>query len=400
MDSIKKILSLWEDYGLYPDIKTVSSPPVPVQIINGKKVISFCSNNYLGLASSDLLVKAAIKAAKEYGVGSSGSRLLSGNLAIFEKLERKVAEFKKSDDAMVFTAGYMANVGTISAVANLNNIAFLPRAKEKTVIFSDEFNHASIIDGCKLSKAKVVVYGHCDMRDLEKKLKKYSRTRKLIVTDGIFSMDGDIAPLDVIAGFAKKYKALTMVDDAHATGILGKTGSGTAEHFGLDNDIDIKMGTFSKAIGVLGGYIAGKKELIKYLRIGARSYVFATASSPVLIAAILAALEEIKNNSSPRKILLENARMLREGFKSRGFDILTSQSQIIPVLIKDEAKAIKAAGLLFQEGYFAPCVRWPAVEKKKARIRFTVMSLHTEAQIKSLLDVMEKIDNKLNITKS
>jgi len=398
MKKIREVLGFINNHGLYPDVKIISSPSLPEVIINGKKVLSFCSNNYLGLAASEKLINGAIKTAREYGVGSGGSRLISGNLEIFQKLEQKLAEFKHSESAITFTAGYMANVGTIQAVMNpieVKPLSFVFRTKN--VVLSDELNHASIIDGCRLSKVRVVVYKHCDMEDLEKKLKKYRNWRKLIVTDGIFSMDGDITPLPDIVKLAKKYNALVMIDDAHATGILGKRGSGTAEHFDLDNEVDIKMGTLSKALGASGGYVAGSKELVDYLRVSARSYIFATAMSPIIAGAVLVAIQEAQDNNSLRDKLWRNTERLREGFKKLGYNTLNSQTPIIPVLIGDEEKAIKFAHMLFEKGFFAPCVRWPAVEKNKARIRFTVMSLHNDAQIDNLLDEFYKIAKFLKI---
>ncbi len=397
MDEIRKILKYIDEHGLYPDIKLISSPSGPEQIINGKKVISFCSNNYLGLAASEKLVNAAIETAKKYGVGSSGSRLLSGNLDIFEEMENEIAKFKKSEAAITFTAGYMANVGTISAVANLINISAFSFFARKTLIFSDELNHASIIDGCRLSRAKVIVYKHRNTDDLERKLRRYRNHRKLIVTDSIFSLDGDIAPLPKIVELAKKYKVLTMVDDAHATGVLGKTGSGSAEHFGLDKEIDIKMGTMSKALGASGGYVAANKDLIRYLRISSRAYIFATAMSPITAGAVIAAIREIKENTALRERLWENTRRLSDGFKRLGFYTFNSQSPIIPVLIGDEQKAIQVAKTLFERGFFAPCVRWPAVPKGQARIRVTVMAPHSAEQIDLLLKEFEKIKKELNI---
>lgn len=399
MEEIKKILNFLDEHHLYPDIKIIDGPSMPEITIDGKKVISFCSNNYLGLANSDKLISAAIETAKKYGVGSSGSRLISGNMKIFNDLENEIAKFKKTESAITFTAGYMANVGTISAVANPINISIFSLFKRKTIIFSDELNHASIIDGCSLSKAKVVIYKHCDMEDLERKLKKYKNCRKLIVTDGIFSMDGDITPLPKIVELAKKYESLTMVDDAHATGVLGKTGSGTAEHFGLDNQIDIKMGTLSKGVGACGGYVAGNNELIRYLRIGARAYMFATAMSPMVAGAALAGIREIKENTNLRTRLWENTHKLKNGFDRMGYHAFGSQSPIIPVLIGEEQEAIQVTKKLFEKGFFAPCVRWPAVAKGQARIRFTVMSLHEERQIDDLLNAFDEIVKPLKINK-
>lgn len=397
MKEIRKLLDYVDKHTLYPDIKVISGPSLPEVTIDGREITAFCSNNYLGLAYSKPLIEAAVKAAEEYGTGSSGSRLLSGNLKIFADLEKEIAAFKKSEDAITFIAGYMANVGTISAVSNVMKVNPFDFFRRRTVILSDELNHASIIDGCKLSEQKVVVYRHCDMDDLRNKLRKFNRRRKLIVTDSVFSMDGDIAPLPEIVRLARDYNAMVMVDDAHATGVLGKNGSGSAEHFNLDKEIDIKMGTLSKAVGSSGGYVAGSEELIRYLRIGARAYMFATAMSPISAGASLAAIREIQQNHQLRQRLWENATHLREGFKKIGFDTLTSETPIIPILIGDEEKAIKFAQTLFERGFLAPCVRWPAVEKGKARIRCTVMSPHTPKQIDAFLNQCQKIGRELGV---
>jgi 8-amino-7-oxononanoate synthase len=392
MKEIKNILKIVDQYNLYPDLKILSGSAIPEIIVNDKKVISFCSNNYLGLAASDKVKQAAIDSIKMYGAGAGGSRLLSGNLDIHYELERTIADFKQSEDAIIFTAGFMANFGVISPIMDL--LPLIPRNPfaSKGVIFSDELNHASIIDACRFSKAKTVVYRHCDMNDLGDKLKRYRRERKLIVTDGVFSMDGDIAPLDKIYDLSKKYNAMVMVDDAHATGILGKTGRGTAEYFNLPHDENvITMGTFSKSLGAAGGFIAGSKDLIRYLRIASRTYMFSAAMPPGTAGGLIAAFAQIKNNPRLRKQLWENTNCLRQELQDNGFDTLNSVTPIIPVLIGDEHKAIGVAAKLFLKGFFAPCVRWPAVEKGKARIRFTVMSLHTKAQIENLIAAFKKI---------
>ena len=397
MEEIRKILRLIEDRGLYPEAKVISSAPTPEVMIRGKRVISFCSNNYLGLSVHPRVIEASIEAIRKYGTGSGSARWGSGTFKIHEELEKVIADFKRTEDAMVFSAGYMVNIGVIPAVMNLINFGPLSVFKSKGVILSDALNHASIIDGCKLSRAKVVVYKHKDMKDLEAKLKRYRRKRKLIVTDGVFSMDGDIAPLPQIVELAKKYNAMVMVDDAHATGVLGENGRGTAEHFHLEEEVDILMGTFSKALGAVGGYIAGDKDLIKFLRISARSYVFSAAMPPGVAGGLIAAFKEIQNNPGLRRKLWENASHLREGLKERGFDTLDSETPIVPVLIGKEEDAIKVSNLLFERGFFAFCVRWPAVPKGKARIRFTAMALHTEEQIEALLREMEKIGKEIGI---
>ncbi len=269
METIKKFIDYLEKNDLYPDLRVIEGCAEPEVMIDGKKVLMFSSNNYLSLSTHPLVKRAAIEANEKYGTGSGGSRMLSGNLDIYGELERKLAEFKGGEEAIVWPSGYSVNVGimaalTDNAILRINPANYL-LAKKGRIILSDELNHASIIDGCRMAKQKIVVYKHLDLKDLEKQLKKYKRKEKLIVTDGIFSMDGDIAPLDQISLLAKKYDAMTMVDEAHSTGVLGRTGKGTLEHFNLKpvKDIDIVMGTLSKGLASAGGFVVGSKELIK-----------------------------------------------------------------------------------------------------------------------------------------
>ena len=322
--------------------------------------------------------------------------MASGTLAIHKELEKTIAEFKHTDDAMVFSAGYMANLGTIPAIMDLIEVVPLP-FKRRGIILSDELNHNSIIAGCKASNTRVVVYKHFDMKDLKSKLKKYRRKRKLIVIDGVFSMDGDIAPLPEIVKLAKEYNALMMVDEAHATGVLGENGAGTVEHFHLQGQVEILMGTFSKSLGGVGGYIAGDKDLIKFLRISAQPYIFSAAISPGVAAGVNAAFKEIQNNLTLRDNLWKNIKHLKNGLKELGFDTLGSETQIIPVLIGQEEKAMAMAKLLFEKGFFTLCSRWPVVPKNMARIRCSVMATHTEQQINSFLAALGEIGRSLEV---
>lgn len=394
MDKINNILAYIEKNDLYPDLRIIDGGAEPEVMIEGKKVLMFSSNNYLSLSTHPKVVRAAVEATEKYGTGSGGSRLLSGNLAIHRQLEERLVSFKGGEDGIVWPTGYSTNVGTISAIMNMVKISASSIFEKKGTILSDELNHASIIDGCKMSKQDIVVYKHVDMNDLENKLKKTKKNRKLIVTDGVFSMDGDIAPLDNISYLAKKYGALTMVDEAHATGVLGARGKGTLEHFNLNpiSDITIVMGTLGKALGSEGGYVIGSKNLVRYLRVASRSYMFSTAMTPAASAAAIAAIDVIESEPIWRNRLLENTEYMRNLFKTAGFDTLTSQTQIIPILMGDESRAIQFSRKLFEEGIFGPCVRWPAVEKKKARVRFTVMSSHTKKQIDTLVNVCKKVD--------
>ena len=399
MKEIRKILDYLDKHNLYPDMRIIQGGAESEVMIDGKKVLMFASNNYLGLANHSKVIKAAIEATKKYGVGADGSRLLSGNLQIHRDFEIAIAKFKGGEDAIVWPTGYSANLGVITAIMNPPKIGPSDFLKSKSIILSDELNHASIVDACRMSRQKIIVYKHCDTKDLEKKLKKYSKRKKMVVTDGVFSMDGDIAPLDKIVPLCKKHNAMLMIDEAHATGMQGKNGHGTAEKFGLKpmEDIDIVLGTCSKALAATGGFVVGSKDLIRYLRIASRSYIFSTAMTPAASASLIASLKVIETEPGIREKMWQNAEYLRKGFNNIGFNTLSSETQIIPILIGSDNKAIEFSRRLFEEGIYGPCVRWPAVEKGKARIRFTVMSTHTNEQTDLLLKTCEVIGNELNL---
>jgi len=403
MEAINKFLEFADKNGLYPDLRIIEGAADPEVVIDGKKVLMFSSNNYLSLSSHPSVVNAAVEAVKKYGGGAGGSRLLSGNLKIFKELEETLVDFKGGEDAIVWPTGYSANVGIITAVmdSNLSKISdpLGSLFKKEGVILSDKLNHASIIDGCRMVKQKVIPYKHSDMGELEELLKKHKGARKLIVTDGVFSMDGDIAPLDKISALAKKYNALTMVDEAHASGILGKTGRGTLEHFNLKpvEDIDIVMGTLGKSFGSAGGFATGSKNLIRYLRVASRSYMFSTAMTPATAAAANAAIKVAKNEPQWREKLLYNSKYMREGLQRVGFDTLTSETQIVPIFVGGDDSAIKFGRKLFEKGIYGPPVRWPAVEKGKARIRVAVMAAHTKEQIDYLISSCQEIGKELKI---
>lgn len=399
MFKIKKIMSFINQEGLYPDLRLIDGPAEPEVEIDGKKVLMFSSNNYLGLSNHPRVVGAAIKTIQHYGVGADGSRLLSGNLKIHRQFEEAIAKFKGAEDAIVWPSGYAANTGVISALMSPLKIGVGDFLEFKGVIFSDELNHASIIDGAKMSRQKKVIYKHCDTHDLELKLKSYKWRRKLVVTDSVFSMDGDIAPLDKIAELCKKYDAMMMIDEAHATGILGKTGHGSLEHFGLKPivDVDVVLGTCSKALGVSGGFVVGSKEFVDYLRVASRSYMFSTAMPPMASGALIEALNVMETQPELRLNLLDNSSYLRSRFFEAGFNTLTSQTQIIPILIGEEQKAILFSRKLFERGIFAPNVRWPAVAKGLARIRFTVMSTHKKDQLEYLVKNCKEIGLELGV---
>lgn len=388
-----------KENNLYPDIRIIDGQATPETIVDGKKVLMFSSNNYLGLSEHPQIVEAAIQATKKYGVGSDGSRLLSGNLKIHREFEEAIAKFKGGEDAIVWGSGYSANVGVISAMMNPIKVVLTSFFERSPLVLSDELNHASIVDGVRLSKAKVVVYRHNDMNDLETKLKKYKNRRKLVVTDSVFSMDGDIASLDKISKLCKKYNAMSMIDEAHATGVLGKTGHGSLEHFNLKagKDIDIVLGTCSKALAASGGFVVANKELIEYLRIASRSYMFSTAMLPASSAALVEVLKVIESDQERREQLWKNADYARQGLHDLGFETFSSKTQIIPILVGKDSDAIEFSRRLYARGIFAPCVRWPAVPKEKARLRFTIMATHTKEQIDKLLKACGEIAKELNI---
>ena len=363
LDFIDEELNSLKESGLYRSLKTIRKSDGRMVEIDGKTYLNFCSNNYLGLSNHPKVIEAAQAACKEFGAGSGASRLISGNTVLHEELERKIARFKGREAAIVFPTGYMANLGTISSLVDEND----------TVII-DRLNHASIIDACRLSKAKMQVYSHKDMKALEKALTKSEKfRRRLIVTDSVFSMDGDIAPLPEIVQLAKEYEAITMIDEAHATGVLGKTGRGAEEHFVIEGQINVVMGTLSKAVGSLGGFVAGSSELIDYLRNKARSFIYTTALPPSACAAAIAALEIIENEPE----LIENLRM-----NSR---LLGSETPIIPIIIGDLNKTMEISAKLFEKGILASGIRPPTVPKNECRIRLTVTALHTKEDIECLV---------------
>jgi 8-amino-7-oxononanoate synthase len=353
---------------------------------HGKRYINFSSNDYLGLSGHPEIVSSAAGALKHYGVGSGASRLLSGTFRAHKNLEERIARFKKTRAALVFTTGYSANTGIIPALARTG-----------TVIFSDELNHASIVDGTRLSKATVKVYKHRDTHHLESLLKRYSSGRsgaalqRLVITDTVFSMNGDLAPLKEIVSLCKKYKSLLMVDDAHGTGVLGKTGRGGLEHFGLKADTIIQMGTLSKAFGCSGGFVAGSRELITFLTNTARSFMYSTSLPPAIAEACVKAIDIVDTHSHPlRKKLWSNRERFHRGLEYLGFDTLGSETPIIPVLIGNVRSALKAGQYLFRKKIFAPAIRPPTVPEGTCRIRFSVTAAHTEEEIDYVLEVLKK----------
>ncbi|OGC16164.1 8-amino-7-oxononanoate synthase [candidate division WOR-1 bacterium RIFOXYA2_FULL_37_7] len=380
LEFINQELESLKKSGLYRPLKTIEKIDGSKIYIDGKELICFCSNDYLGLSNHPKVKKMAIETIKEFGVGAGASRLISGNTIIHEELEKKIAKFKKRESAIVFSTGYMANIGAITALTD-----------EKDTIIIDRLNHASIIDACKLSKARLQVYSHKDMIALEKILAKSDKYKKrLIVTDSIFSMDGDIAPLPQIAKLAKKYNAITMIDCAHATGVLGENGRGAEEHFGIEGQIDIVMGTLSKAVGSLGGFIAGSFELIDFLRNKARSFIYTTSLPPSICAASIAALEIIENEPQLRKRLWDNIGFFNRRRAAINRDP-TTETPIIPIIIGNEEKTMGISRKLFEDGLFVSGIRFPTVAKGEARLRITITANHSKKELEMLSNLLALI---------
>lgn len=378
----------------YPVVRVVENGHAPVVTIEGKEVLMMSSNSYLGLNMHPRVINASVNAAKKYGVGAGSARLLSGTLRPHIEAETSLAELKNEEAAMLFTAGFLVNMGVIPALMKVFSIE--NREIDRGIIFSDQLNHNCIIIGSKLSGSERVIYKHLDLVDLESKLKSYPhKRRKLIVTDGVFSLDGDIAPLDELVKLAKVYNAMLMVDDAHATGVLGDNGGGTVDYFKLKRgDVGIVMGTASKGLGISGGFVSGSQELIDYLRITVSSYIFATAPSPIIAAAISEAIKVIKDEPDLRRNLWDNRNYLIQNIKRLGFSTLQSKTQIIPILLGDETRAADFANVLFEQNIFVPAVRWPAVPLGQARLRVTISAQHTREQLDHFLNVLEDIKNK------
>jgi glycine C-acetyltransferase len=371
---------------LYRQLRIIHGPQSARVRVDGSEVVLLSSNNYLGLAEHPALREAAIDVLERYGCGAGASRSISGTMEPHRELEERIARFKGCEAALLFSTGYMANIGLLTTVV-----------EEGDLIVSDEFNHASIVDGCRLSRAEVWVYRHRDMDHLEELLQRSSHRCKLIVTDGVFSMEGDIAPLLAIRTLADQYGALVMVDDAHATGVLGEGGRGTAEHFNLMGRIDIQMGTLGKALGGFGAYIAGSRDLIDYLINRCRTFLYTTALPPAVSAMALAALEIVEGEPQRRRWLWENTTYFKEGLVKLGFDIGMSETPICPILIGDNALTMEADRRLMARGIFAQGIRPPTVPPQGSRLRAALMATHTQKDLKSTLDAFQSIGKELGL---
>lgn len=373
--------------GLYNTIRTIGSAVGAWTVVDGKRVLNMCSNNYLGFANDPRLKEAARKALEEYGVGPGAVRSIAGTMSLHVEFERRLAAFKGTEDAISFQSGFCANLAAIPTLVGAGH-----------VIFTDELNHASIIDGCRLTKAERVIYPHRDVDALRKALAaKKEAPRKLIITDGVFSMDGDLAPLPGIVEVAEEYGALVMVDDAHGEGVLGSHGRGIADHFGLRGQVDIEMGTLSKAFGVMGGYLAGKREIIEYLRQRARPFLFSSAATPADVAACIAAVEVLEKSDEPVKRLWDNARYFKAKLSDLGFDIGQSETPITPVMLGEAPTAWEFSKRLFASDVFAQAIVYPTVPRGKARLRVMVSAVHTKEDLDFAADAFAKVGRELGV---
>lgn len=377
------------DQGLYNEVDPVEGPNGSTIKVRGKELINLSSNNYLGLATNEELKRIAKETIDKYGVGAGAVRSINGTLDLHVKLEEKLAEFKGTEAAISYQSGFNCNMAAISAVMDKND-----------AILSDQLNHASIIDGCRLSKAKIIAFKHSDMEDLRAKAKEAQESglynKVMVITDGVFSMDGDIAKLPEIVEIAKEFDLITYVDDAHGSGVTGK-GKGTVKHFGLEKDIDFQMGTLSKAVGVVGGYVAGKQSLIDWLKVRSRPFLFSTAVPPGDVAAITAALQMIIDSTELHDKLWDNGDYLKAGLKKLGFDIGASETPITPCIIGDEKLTQQFSKRLFEEGVYAKSIVFPTVAKGTGRVRNMPSAAHTKEMLDEAIAVYEKVGKELGI---
>jgi glycine C-acetyltransferase len=376
-----------KDVGLYTEIRTIESPMDAWVQINGRNLLNFCANNYLGLANHARLRAAAKKAIDTYGIGPGAVRTIAGTMSLHEALEERLAEFKRAEACITFQSGFTANLGTIPALVGRND-----------AIFSDELNHASIIDGCRLSRAKVIRYNHNDVDDLRAKIEANDDyEHRLIVTDGVFSMDGDIASLDKIAEVAQDHNVLLMVDDAHGEGVLGEGGRGIVDHFGLHGQVDVEVGTLSKAFGVVGGMVSGKEVIVQWLRQRGRPFLFSSAMTVPDVAACLEAVDILEESTELVDRLWENARHFSEGMDAMGFDTGQSQTPIVPVMLGEAPLAQEFSQQLFEEGVFAMAIGYPTVPQGKARIRVMNSAAHSSEDIEQALEIFGKVGRELAV---
>ena len=379
--------------GTYFKLRVLDDEQAPECTFDGKHVINLASNNYLGLTTHPKLREAAIEATKKYGVGPGAVRTIAGTMKLHMELEEKIARFKNVEACVVFQSGFTANAGTVSAILG-----------KEDFIVSDELNHASIIDGARLSKAKILVYRHKDIAHAEEQLKSVADQpgHKLLITDGVFSMDGDIGPLPALCDLAEKYGAIMMVDDAHASGVLGSNGRGTIDHFNVHGRVDIQVGTLSKAIGAIGGYVCGSRDLIEFLYHRARPFLFSTGHPPSVTATCIAAFDVLQNEPERIERLWKNTKFFKKelgglGFNIGGINTPASETPITPIIIGDGKLTMDFSCELFKEGVFATGIAFPTVAEGKARIRTIVSSEHTQLQMEKALEVLERVANRMGI---
>lgn len=381
-------LQAWKQAGTYQRLRQLESACEPVCRFDGREVINLASNNYLALANHPKLVEATIEATRRFGAGSGAVRTISGTMTLHVELEERIAAFKNVEACVVFQSGFAANAGTVSAVLS-----------PEDHIVSDELNHASIIDGCRLSKAKIHVYPHKDTSVAEAKLAalKDSAGRKLLITDGVFSMDGDIGPLPKLVELAERFGAIMMVDDAHSSGVLGRNGRGTVDHFGLHGRVDIQVGTLSKAVGVLGGYVCGTRDLIDFLHHRARPFLFSTSHPPGVAAACLAAFDILENEPDRIERLWSKTRRFQSNLQQAGFSTGHSETPITPIHVGDAAKAFEFSRELFNAGVLATGIGYPTVPQGKARLRAIVTAGHTSEQLDRAAEIISRVGKRLQI---
>ena len=376
--------------GVAPKLRVLEGEQKPVCTFDGREVINLASNNYLGLTTHKALRKAAVEAAKKYGAGAGAVRTIAGTMQLHMQLEEQIAKFKNVEACVVFQSGFTANAGTVAAVLG-----------KEDLIVSDELNHASIIDGARLSRATIQVFKHKDVKDCERILQEHASFtgEKLIITDGVFSMDGDIAPLPELCTLAEKYDCIMMVDDAHSSGVLGHNGRGTIDHFDCHGRVHIQVGTLSKAIGVMGGYVCGSRDLIDFLYLRARPFLFSTSHPPAVTAACIAAFSLLDSPDGEKlvKKLWKNTKTFKRELKKRGFQFKASETPIVPIHVGDAAKAFEFSDKLFEAGVFAPAVGYPTVAEGKARLRAIVSAGHKKEQLVKAADILAEVAKPLGI---
>lgn len=387
LDYLADVLEDLKRQGLYRELRVLEGEQDAVSTFDGREVINLSSNNYLGLTTHPRLRQAAVEAVERYGAGSGSVRTIAGTMSLHEQLEQRLAEFKHTEAALTLQSGYTANVGTVSSLVTENDI-----------VISDELNHASLIDGMRLTKAARKVYPHKDMDALERALKDSgSFAHRVVVTDGVFSMDGDIAPLRDVVELCERYDAISYVDDAHSSGVLGQNGRGSVNHFGLDGRVDVQIGTLSKAIGVLGGYVASTSNLRRLLIQRSRPFLFSTSHPPAVAAACIAALDVLESEPELIDRLWENARFFKAGLTQLGFDTGASETPITPVIIGAPDRTAQFSDGLFERGVFAQGIAYPTVARDKGRVRTIVTAAHTREQLQTALDVFAEVGREMGI---